>query len=109
MLETFVGPRPTPLHEGRHLDDVKSNCRLDNLAWGTRDDNGEDRKRNGVPTGSASGVGNGRAVLNDASVARMRALFREGGWSYNALGREFSVGTATARNAILRETWKHVV
>jgi hypothetical protein len=46
VLEAFVGPRPPGMF-GLHRDDDKSNTWLDNLYWGTRADNTEDRKRNG--------------------------------------------------------------
>ena len=47
VLETFVGPMPPGL-ECRHLDDVKTNNRIDNLAYGTRDENVRDGLKNGV-------------------------------------------------------------
>jgi hypothetical protein len=46
MLETFRGPRPKG-QECRHLDDNKHNWRIENLKWGTRFENGQDRVRNG--------------------------------------------------------------
>lgn len=47
ILITFVGPPPFPKAEGRHLNDVKHDDRLENLAWGSRTDNVEDAIRNG--------------------------------------------------------------
>jgi NUMOD4 motif/HNH endonuclease len=52
VLEAFTGPRPGPSTglnriEGRHLDDDPSNNTPANLAWGTRQENWEDRRRNG--------------------------------------------------------------
>ena len=49
VLEAFVGPRPAG-HEGRHLDDVRSNNTLSNLAWGTQGENYQDALRNGRRT-----------------------------------------------------------
>lgn len=46
VLESFVGPRP----DGkviRHLNDVSSDARLDNLRWGTMSENRYDSVRNG--------------------------------------------------------------
>lgn len=48
VLEAFVGPRPTIKHQARHLNDVKGDDRLVNLAWGTRGDNNRDRVINGI-------------------------------------------------------------
>ena len=50
VLLAFIGPRPSPTHEGRHLDgDVTRNC-LDNLAWGTSRENTADAIRHGTAT-----------------------------------------------------------
>jgi hypothetical protein len=46
MLKSFVGPRPPGAH-GRHLDDVKGNNTLANLAWGSPLENSRDKYRNG--------------------------------------------------------------
>lgn len=50
VLRAFAGPRPDD-EEARHLDDVKTNNRLDNLCWGTPRENAADRRRNGIPSG----------------------------------------------------------
>ena len=47
MLEAFVGPRPEPHWHGRHLNDVKTDNLIGNLAWGSPSDNNHDRVRNG--------------------------------------------------------------
>lgn len=43
VLTAFVGPCPEGM-ECRHLNGVRSDCRLSNLAWGTREENVEDRR-----------------------------------------------------------------
>lgn len=45
VLEAFVGPRPSG-HVACHYDDVPTNNRVDNLRWGTYEDNAADRRRN---------------------------------------------------------------
>jgi hypothetical protein len=44
VLEAFVGPRP-PGHLCRHLNGVPDDNRVENLAWGTPKENGEDAVR----------------------------------------------------------------
>jgi hypothetical protein len=46
VLEAFVGPCPEGM-QALHDNDVKSDNRLSNLAWGTPSQNGYDRYRNG--------------------------------------------------------------
>lgn len=46
VLSTFVGPHIKGM-AGRHLNDVKIDNRLENLAWGTYSENEQDKLRNG--------------------------------------------------------------
>jgi len=46
VLEAFVGPRPDGMVT-RHLNDVPYDNRLENLTWGTRAENEDDKRRNG--------------------------------------------------------------
>ena len=46
VLEAFVGPRPKG-YEACHKNDVSTDNRLENLYWGTREQNVSDQKRNG--------------------------------------------------------------
>ena len=43
----IFGPNPLDVDQVRHLNDVKTDNRLTNLAWGTRFDNAQDCIRNG--------------------------------------------------------------
>jgi hypothetical protein len=80
VLEAFVGPAPEG-HEARHIDDVKTNCRLTNLAWGTRAENLADRTKNGIYGGPTPGSARSRpteefrtqraAVLADREARRV--------------------------------------
>ena len=45
VLTAFVGPRP-PGGVARHLNDVRTDNRLENLVWGSRSDNMNDAYRN---------------------------------------------------------------
>jgi len=50
ILLTFVGPPPSKDSHARHLDDVRANNCLENLAWGSAWDNAQDKIRNGRTT-----------------------------------------------------------
>lgn len=45
VLEAFVGPRPDGM-EARHLDDDPARNWLEELSWGTHEDNEQDKRRN---------------------------------------------------------------
>lgn len=47
VAELFMSPQPSAKHEIRHLDGDRTNNAYDNLAWGTRKDNADDRERHG--------------------------------------------------------------
>lgn len=47
ILEAFVGPCPDGM-EARHKDGNPGNNRLDNLAWGTKEENTEDNRKSGA-------------------------------------------------------------
>jgi HNH endonuclease/NUMOD4 motif len=53
ILHAFVGPPPKGCRLSRHLDDDRSNNRLDNLAWGTDLDNIRDAKSNFLHNGKS--------------------------------------------------------
>jgi hypothetical protein len=46
VLKAFMGDRPYGA-VARHLNDIKTDNRLSNLAWGTASENAKDAKRNG--------------------------------------------------------------
>jgi len=43
VLEAFVGPPPEPDTQARHLNDLRHDNRLSNLAWGSPEVNGQDK------------------------------------------------------------------
>lgn len=45
---SHLPPRPSELHEVRHLDGNRLNNSADNLAWGTRKENAADRDSHGT-------------------------------------------------------------
>ena len=69
VLSAFVGPRPPGLIS-RHLNDVPSDNRVENLRWGTYGDNTADALRNGRILTGTQAAG---ATLDAESVAMVRA------------------------------------
>lgn len=70
VLTAFVGPKPSPKHEGCHKDDNPLNNTLPNLYWGTRKENEADKKANG---GAVYGEQNYNAKLSNAVVAAIKS------------------------------------
>jgi hypothetical protein len=105
VLETFVGPRP-PGMVCRHLNGVRADNRLENLAWGTYADNAADKARHGRvyrPLGSK----NVFAKLTESDIAVIRRLLREG-WSQKQIARRFNVAPSVVSRISSRVIWRHV-
>jgi len=66
VADAFLGPRPSPTHQVRHLDGDRMNPSAANLAWGTAKENAEDRDRHGT---TAIGDRNGTRTKPE-SIAR---------------------------------------
>lgn len=104
VLLAFVGPCP-PGHEARHINGVRTDNRLANLRWGTKDENARDRIAHGK---QVRGEQVNTARLTAEQVVEIRRLHRENGLGGRRLAARFGV----ARNAIYmilkRQSWAHL-
>lgn len=85
VAEAFLGPKPFPSAEVRHLDGHYDNLRFDNLAWGSRGQNGQDKKWHRKPKSYHKLSG------KQASEIKRRIPHEVGA----ALAREFNVSDST--------------
>lgn len=101
VLTAFVGPRPHPDAVTRHLNGIKTDNRLANLAWGTAAENYADNQRLGVmPRGEECPM----AKLTDAAVIAIRASSERNA----TLARRYGVDFKTLKEARIGKTWRHV-
>lgn len=104
-LGAFVGLCPLG-REACHVDDIKSNNLINNLYWGTKEENTADRLRNGK---DSAGVRNGYSILTDSDVISIRGLYAIGGTSYRKLARTFGLKSAQSiANVVKGKQWAHV-
>lgn len=108
VLEAFVGPCPQGM-ECRHLDgDPTNNC-LDNLCWGTPQENADDKTRHGTTIhGLLVGEKNGNSKATASVVKAIRRLHATGVKSRKLLVSRFGLSKATIDQIISRKTWTHV-
>lgn len=70
VAEAFHGPRPSPEHEARHLNGIKTDNYEGNIAWGTALENAEDRERHGM---TARGERQGLSKLTEDDARAIKA------------------------------------
>ena len=111
VLEAFVGPCPVGM-ECRHIDDNRRNNNINNLCWGTREENMADRKRNGlIPnTGHLRGENANHVIMTEIQVLEAIELRKVAPsvWSYSKLGRRYGVTKGAVMRAVKGKTWKHL-
>jgi hypothetical protein len=101
VLETFAGPRPAGM-EARHLDGNPGNNSMWNLAWGTPQQNAQDKFSHGtMPCGERSC----NAKLTNAQAEQIRKL-RSTGSRVKALAAQFNVSVPTIESVIYGKTFK---
>jgi hypothetical protein len=100
ILEIATG-ECSPGLEGRHLDGDRFNNALSNLAWGTRSQNANDKRRHGT---DPSGERNGGARLTWESVREIRVRAASGARQID-LAREFAVSPMTISRVVRCQLW----
>ena len=108
VLEAFVGPCP-PGMECRHLNDDPRDNRLENLAWGTKQQNYADRVRlgNGNDVTCERGERRYNAKLTEQAVRDIRAARRQG-VPLKVLSQRHRVNEACVSAVATGRSWKHV-
>lgn len=96
ILKAFIGPCPDG-HEARHLDGDPSHNVLSNLAWGTRLDQREDDRRNGVR----------RRGIHSLTAEKVRNI-RAASGSLRSISERFGLSHTTIRKIRSRERYADV-
>lgn len=106
VLEAFVGPCPEGM-ECRHLDGNPTNNRLENLCWGSKQENMDDRSRHGAWK-PVSGERHGSAKLTASDVIEIRKLVHEGRAIQADLAKRYGVRKGTMSRVVSGALWKHL-
>lgn len=116
VAEAFLPPRPSPEHELRHLDGDRANNAASNLAWGTRQDNANDRaahgrtavgERHGMFGKRLSGEANGFAKLSDAAARQVHEM-AVAGESQRSIATAVGVSQKTVWRVLSGNGWAHI-
>jgi hypothetical protein len=101
VLAAFVGPKPENLH-ALHRDDDRGNNALDNLYYGTPQQNSEDRVANGK---SGKGESHPSARLTEKDVLEIR---NRNGENRELLAAQFGVSASHIWHIMARKCWRHI-
>lgn len=99
VLEAFIGPCPET-YECRHLDGNHLNNSVENLCWGTRSENMQDKRRHGTSCHTQDGL----RKFGPEEIAEIRKLRREG-MSFPSLAKKFEVWPRTIEQIVKRKTY----
>jgi hypothetical protein len=103
VAEAFI-PNADNLPFVMHLDDNRANNHVENLRWGTHDDNMADmvsKER------QARGVDVGNAVLTNSDVLEIKGLLSTG-LSYRKIAGRYGVDHGTIFHINKGNTWSHL-
>lgn len=107
VAEAFI-PNPDGFRVVRHLDNDKTNNRVENLDWCSHSTNTKQAIADGLFTPTApKGEDHGSAKLNDAKVRVIRRC-HELGLTQCDIGVVFGIGQSNVSAITRRSAWKHV-
>lgn len=102
-------PNPDNLPVVNHIDHSRTNNNVNNLEWCTQSYNLEAARVAGrMPVDYWRGKRSPNAMLADAQVRLARNLYDGGGWSWEALAREFEVSKRCMGRLLKRETYNDI-
>lgn len=103
VLMAWVG-LPKDGEETRHLNDIPIDNRLENLCWGSRIENVEDKRRNGgIPIGERAAS----HKLTEKQVIQIRKSFAMGK-SSRELSNEYGIAHTNILTIVRGKHWKHL-
>lgn len=103
VLEAFIGPRPSPLHQARHYDGKPNNNTLANLSWATPKENQGDRLRHGT---HMRGEQHYDAKLTVDIIKQASLEYAAGDISISSLARKLSVHRRALSRALHGNTYR---
>lgn len=106
LLLTFDRP-PLPGEVCRHLNDIKKDNRLCNLAWGTHQDNMNDKALNDHQT-KQPGETNGNAKLFPLDVINILQLCGETQYNQKRIAKIYGVASSNISDINTGRSWKHI-
>lgn len=108
VASAFI-PNPDNKPQVNHINNLRTDNRLENLEWVTPKENTE----HAISIGRfefcrMSGEKNGNSKLTGEQVKKIREMYSSGNFSYVDLSCIFNVSPHTLHSVVTRQIWKHV-
>lgn len=101
VLETFIGPAPSPTHQAAHQDGNTRNNKLNNLRWATPKENAQQKWQHGTMLV-------GETANNSKLTEEQVRDIKNSQMGCRRLARAYRVAHSTIARIRSGKTWKHV-
>jgi hypothetical protein len=105
VAKYFIGDRPEEL-QVRHKNGNRSDCRVENLEYGTPSENSLDSVKHGTAR-LMPGEGHPSVKLTEDEVIEIRRLYSNG-MKPTPIANQFGVSVPLICNIVARRKWKHI-
>ena len=108
LLETYVGPCPTGM-ECRHLNSIRTDNQIENLAWGTKSENQMDSIRHGthkIPHLRGEDVVTSK--LTEQDVRMIIYMYRTGLFLHREIAKVYNICRSEVGFILTKKRWKHL-
>ncbi len=104
IARAYLGPKPSPRHEVRHLNGINIDNVPTNLAWGTAKQNSADREAHGRTARGERNGGGGKLRAEDVDAIRSALA---GGSTQRMLADSFGVSPALISHIATGRLWRN--
>lgn len=105
VANAFI-PNPNNLPFVMHINDIRNDNNVNNLKWGTRQDNMDDMVNKNR---QSKGENHGNSVLSEYEVIQIKTLRQNNGWGSKKIAKYLSLPKEAVSGVIYNNRWKHII